>query len=1035
MLLPKPVIDAVKDKRAFLFLGAGASYGALSKKVPMNPPIGQHLAKLIAKKFLGKEFENYPLQQVSELAASETSLIILQEYVASIYYDFFPADFHRLLPKFIWRGIATTNYDLIVERSYAEEKAPLQHLVVFKKDGEGIEEKLRDSNSLMYLKLHGCLTYIEDVNLPLILSPDQYITHKKGRARLFEKFYNFSLEYPVFFIGYSLSDYDIRTILNELSNLGEARPRSYVITPNMSDAEVRFWESRKITHIKSDFNSFLRELDSAIPPHFRNLSKLLPKTDSPILNILKLPPETVMSERLTTFLRRDVDFLHQDFKTEQPDPKSFYKGYFVDWAPIAYDLDVKRKFFTDAIISEIILSSEEEKVEPCEFIVIKGYAGSGKSVILRRLAWDASNSFDKLCIFVKESSILEYEPLLELYRLCNQRILLFIDPLTEYIDTIEDILQKSRKDKLPITLVCAERNNEWNSHCKFLEPFVNFTYDVPYLNEKEIEDLIRLLTKYRFLGYLADKTFDEQKEALSKHAGRQLLVALHEATLGKPFTEIIVDEYKSITSIRAQSLYLTVCIFHRLNVPVRAGLISRVHGIPFSEFSESLFLPLDSIVFAKKNDIIHDFEYRTRHSHIAEIAFERILLDAQDRFDEYMRIINVIDIDYNSDREAFKGLMNSKELLSLFTNQQMIRQLYQAAHLRDPDNPMLYQQEAIFEMHSKNGSLEKATNLLSTAKRLAPYSKSITHSMSELALLRAEKSTNEIEKHKYLEDSKKIAENLIKKGDMTSYSYHTIIKIGLSDLEELLLSGDDASIERKVKEIEKIVSTVIQQFPDDSYILDIESKFNVLISNHEKALQALEKAFEKNKRSPYIASRLAKLYEMNNRIPDAINTLKDCLEENPGEKHVNFQLAMLLRISPNPNNDEIIFYLRRSFTSGDTNYFAQFWFARFLYLYGERAEAKEIFTKLSSLNIDNRIKKEPRGIVMENSLEKKFSGYISKSETSYAFIIRDQVLDSVFTYSKFHDSKSWAQLRYQIRVTFNLSFNYFGPFALNIQLE
>jgi len=183
-------------------------------------------------------------------------------------------------------------------------------------------------------------------------------------------------------------------------------------------------------------------------------------------------------------------------------------------------------------------------------------------------------------------------------------------------------------------------------------------------------------------------------------AGRQLLVALYEATSGRLFGDIILDEYNSITSLRAKILYLTVSVLHRLGEPVRAGLISRVHKIPFTQFREKLFDPLEFIVFTRWNTYIRDYEYRSRHPIIAEMVFERILVDAEDRYDEYLRIITSLDVDYTSDFGAFKRIMNAKELMRLFRDPQMIRQLYQSAHKRVKNNPMLLQQEAIFEMEA-----------------------------------------------------------------------------------------------------------------------------------------------------------------------------------------------------------------------------------------------------------------------------------------------------------------------------------------------
>ena len=150
MDIPKILVDQIKDGQVVLFLGAGASRGA-SHPEKKKPPTGQELSGLIAEKFLGTSYLGRPLSQVAELAISETDLFTVQNFIAEIFDLFYPADFHKLIPKFLWASIATTNFDLIVERAYNEVQDKLQGPVVFKKNGERIEEKLKSANSVIYL--------------------------------------------------------------------------------------------------------------------------------------------------------------------------------------------------------------------------------------------------------------------------------------------------------------------------------------------------------------------------------------------------------------------------------------------------------------------------------------------------------------------------------------------------------------------------------------------------------------------------------------------------------------------------------------------------------------------------------------------------------------------------------------------------------------------------------------------------------------------------------------------------------------------
>ena len=1027
------MIDNIRDGQVVLFLGAGASKGAIHHE-NKQPPDTKKLAEMICDKFLGKEYRDRPLSQIAELAISETDLFTVQEFIASIFQEFMPAKFHKLIPRFVWTAIATTNYDLILERAYDEAKDKLQQPVPIKKNGERIEEKLRSAQNVLYFKLHGCITDINDPDVPLILTPDQYVTHKKGRSRLFERIQHLAYEYPFVFVGHSLTDFDLRAILLELTQLGEAKPRSYLVAPHIGPVEVRFWESKKISCIEGTFEEFLDTLDIEIPAEFRILATIREKQEHPIQSRFSVSQDVKPSDSLLTFLTRDVEYIHKGYKSGAVDPKAFYKGYFPDLTPITHELDVRR-LISDDIMSEVILTTEEERIEKQQLFVIKGHAGAGKTVILRRLAWDAAILFDKLCLLVKPFSNPTYEPLSELYALCKQRIFLFVDPASDYIDTIEAFILKARKDKIPLTILSAERYNEWNTNCEELEPYLTQSYDVKYLNEKEIDELIRLLTTHKSLGYLEGKQLHEQREEFTKRAGRQLLVALHEATLGKPFADIVFDEYKSITSRQAQSLYLTVCILHRLGVPTRAGLISRVHGISFIAFKQELFDPLEFVVFATMNNAIRDYVYQSRHPHIAEIVFERVLVEAQDRYDEYIRIINSLDIDYNADRVAFRGLTNAKELMALFRDTELIRGVYKAAKDRASEDAKVLQQEAIFEMNAASGSLEKATDLLQIAYKRMPWSKSIAHSLSELALKKAESASHVLEKNKFRQESRAIAQKIVSDDAISPHPFHTLIKIGLDELSEIMKEGDQAAIERKISEIERIVTRALQLFPDSDYLRDAEATFNELINNHPQALEALRKAFERNKRSPYITSRLAKMYEHLGQKERAVEVLKECLEANPLDKDINFRLAMILLSIPEAGDAEIKHHLRRSFTTGDNRYHAQFWYARNLYLGGDFDGANEIFKNLSEANIDIRLKREPRGRYLKEGKVVRFSGAINRIEATYGFIRRDGYGDRTFTYRYHNHACKWGELKTEMRVTFELAFNYRGPVALNLALE
>lgn len=200
-LLPPYLIESIQRGEALLFLGAGASVGAISSS-NKKAPRGDELRDLIADRFLGGRLKDKSLAQVSEYAKSEGGLPDVQQFISECFNSLQPANFHLLIPTFRWYAIVTTNFDLVVERAYSNCLNRQQTLEPIIQDGDRFSQVLRDPNKVPYLKLHGCISHVSDPNLPLILASEEYAKHRKNRERLFRHFADWARERPVIFCGY-----------------------------------------------------------------------------------------------------------------------------------------------------------------------------------------------------------------------------------------------------------------------------------------------------------------------------------------------------------------------------------------------------------------------------------------------------------------------------------------------------------------------------------------------------------------------------------------------------------------------------------------------------------------------------------------------------------------------------------------------------------------------------------------------------------------------------------------------------------------
>lgn len=1025
--IPSILVDQIRNKNVVLFLGSGFAYNA-NHPDKIKAPLGQELSDLIARKFLGNDYVGNPLTYVSDLAISNSSLFDVQNYIYELFEPFSPNEKQASFSSFSWKAIFTTNYDLLVEKAYNQNKNTPQSLsVAYKNTRE--QDLFKTTNSVPYYKLHGCISNISDIEIPLILSSEQYISHLKNRDRLFLKLKELAQDYIFLFVGYSNQDWNVRSILKELENLKDGRPRSYIVGPKFTDVEIAYWNERKITPIVSNYSEFIDKLSIEIPEFDRKLSTFIQPTEQPIfkkfvLNISEYKP----SDSLLNFLEQDTEFIHSSIASKNTSPDAFYKGYFENWDPIIKNLDVTRHL-KDRILEDVIFNTHYQRDMPF-FFCIKGYAGSGKSVLLKRVAWEAAVTFDKVCIFLKLNGSIKIEPLVELYKYIKERIYLFVDNAIENEYLLTALIDKLNKEKIPISIISTAKINLLNE-AEMLQSYIDEDYSLSYLSEKELEELIKKLTIHKSLGYLANKDLASQKMELSEKAGRVLLVALHEATGGKPFEEIILNEYNGISNPTAKSLYLTVAILHRLGTYARAGFISRVHDIGFEEFKTKFFKPLEYIVFDERNYTINDYIYKTRHPIIAQMLFETVLIDEQSRYDEYIRIFNYLNIDYNSDRTAFLAMTKAKQLIQLFNDPIRLRNLYDVAEKCSPDDPKLLQQRAIFEMSIPGGDTTKAELYLKQALEVAPGDPIISHSLAELALKRAERSTNNLERNIFITNAQNLSKVIIKKYPSHGHSYHTMLKAKLMQLKDILETGS-ATLEPLIKDIEKFLQIAKQSFPDQEFILDIEAKFKELLDNEPRALELLKQAYEINKASPYIALRYARTLENKGEVDQAINVLEQTIGLNPSDKDVSFRMAELLSLIENPDYGSIIHFYRRSFTIGDNRFEAQFWHARALYINNEIEKSTNEFERLSRAKVNPEYKRNPRGIMNSKTNMRQFKGSITSVEDNYAFVKRDAFGDEIFLYR--HTSKvDWLNLKIASRVSFFIKFNYRGPVAVDVK--
>ena len=525
-LLTPWLLDQIRDGNAILFLGAGATYGAIGPngEKPLN---GDELRDKVSDEFLGGSLKDRGLSEVSEYAKNESSLHDVHKFIYKLFEPLSPAPYHTIIPSFRWQAIVTTNYDFIIERAYQKLASRLQSPIRISENGDADRADLGNPLSVPLLKLHGCLSAITDDSPPLILSTEEYARHREKRERVFGLFADWATIHPIVFCGYKIGDPNIQQILFDLGDRSINRPQYAVVDPYLNEFDLRYWQSRRFIPQKLTFERFLDALDDGISENKRKLSILRsPHTSSINSRVMRGTP----SSELLVYIENELNHIHEGMSISAVDPRDFYRGSGDSWYAIASSLDVERRFVDEFLLTAVLDQPSDNRLET---YLLKGHAGSGKSIALRRAAWNAAVHHGAFVFWLNKGARIDIDFVRQLYNLTEERIFVFVEDALPILDNIRTVSNVSTDELLPVTLTFGARTNEWNITDEVHEQILSDSFELTELNDREIERLLDRLDSHGCLGHLTTLNDEERRDHFRLTAQRQLLVALHEATFGK----------------------------------------------------------------------------------------------------------------------------------------------------------------------------------------------------------------------------------------------------------------------------------------------------------------------------------------------------------------------------------------------------------------------------------------------------------------------------------------------------------------------
>ena len=591
MMLMQRIIDLLKSNQTTLFLGAGSSIG-------IGGPSGDKLLKKVIDKFSDVEFSNNNnfFDVCKDIIDSENhSRPELEQFVIKQLSGLYPNKNHNELVSLPWKCIFTTNYDTVLE------KIPL--IKIKGRTLRPIKEKepdveLNRHDILYYIKMLGSIDApYGDEGYP-ILSRTDYITSFLSRNSYYKILSDCIRKGPLVFLGYSFEDNLVFDLMDEMQQVvGKDIIRtSYAISPNNPSEKVRrLFAKYDIIHVKGTFEDFI----SSAHKEFKD-KKFDPVYSQKTIHVRGVPIDIPSS--LERPSKEYFDFLHSSStESKQKELRTFFNNDDLSFYPYQQEWDFIREIYsfdknknpekpkvfghnvTDGLKKHMFNKINDPKSESNEITILTGPAGCGKSIILKRLAFDWY-TYGLPVIFIQpqgpnidfkqiDSFILHIEKKIKMNMdhnssMSRPRTLIICDQASSfYLDYIKLLDYLSSRGRL-ISMIIADRDNK-------LIPLTKnqIIYSIPETISKEEVN--------SFKDYMLSINLIETEAEIYSLIGDPKINTSFFALMytiidgsRKPLNQIIHDQYVNLNGWSKQA-YEYVCLLNYYNINPNEELLVR----------------------------------------------------------------------------------------------------------------------------------------------------------------------------------------------------------------------------------------------------------------------------------------------------------------------------------------------------------------------------------------------------------------------------------------------------------------------------
>ena len=356
--------------------------------------------------------------------------------------------------------------------------------------------------------------------------------------------------------------------------------------------------------------------------------------------------------------------------------------------------------------------------------------------------------------------------------------------------------------------------------------------DAPPLTDSDIDGLIGALDSAGLLGKLAGMTVAERRAVFRGMAGRQLLVAMIEATSGRSFQDKIDDECSQLPA-EQRFLYAVCALASRSRIGLTLNEILSASGeitgeqLAYIDALKRQYLVIESVdgLFAVRHRVVADrvVTWLRREGQLAQPVEGLLFAMAV----QYVRR-------RNTSSRAFRlmvGLLNHRFMIEEISDRATVRSIYESLSSVLSDDFHFWLQRGSFEL--EKGDLDLAENYLNQARSLSPEDHRVRTAWSYMSLRRAAELAQGSEagwRERAQEAMSELNDIIELRGTTDAYAFHILGSQGLHYARRAPLSLDERL--RLLDQLRGVVGRGARLHPDSDELKqlrdDLENEYLLL---------------------------------------------------------------------------------------------------------------------------------------------------------------------------------------------------------------